>query len=161
MDNETKDGFTGEFSFLSNMYETPCKYKGVVFPSSEHLYQWLKVKPGWWADKIKEAPHGKVAKKLANNPKCPKVETEDWKEYKLWAMAVALDSKFKNEEMKNLLLQTNDVKLVEYNHWKDTFWGVCNDAGENNLGIMLMEFRELLKNDCSPNSTEQKQNLRN
>jgi hypothetical protein len=35
--------------------------------------------------------------------------------------------------------------LIEGNTWGDTFWGVCNGVGENNLGKTLMNVREILR----------------
>jgi hypothetical protein len=40
-----------------------------------------------------------------------------------------------------LLLDTSDKVLIEENNWNDTFWGVCNGVGENNLGRLLMQVR--------------------
>lgn len=42
------------------------------------------------------------------------------------------------------LLETGDAELIEGNTWNDTFWGVCNGEGENNLGRLLMKVREEL-----------------
>ena len=142
---ETKQGFRGDFYFLSNMYETDCVYKGVVFPSSEHLYQWLKTEPGWWRDKILEAPHGKVAKKLAANTKCPKREIPggyDWDSWRIHLMKRAVWSKFQNKELEEKLVDTGNICLVEHNQWGDTFWGVSKGVGKNNLGKILMNLRK-------------------
>ena len=138
-------GFNGEYAFLSNMYPCEIEYQGYKFPSSEHLYQWLKVPENetWWRDKIREAVHGKVAKKLAANPKCPKVENfyEDEK-IRLKFMVTVIHVKFtKNEELKEKLWNTGDEELVETNYWNDTFWGVCNGVGRNMLGKLLMNNR--------------------
>lgn len=35
--------------------------------------------------------------------------------------------------------------LIERNTWGDTFWGVYDNKGENNLGKILMKVREGLK----------------
>ncbi len=143
---ETSDGFQNHYSFLSNMYECPCEYNGIIFPSSEHLYQWLKVpsEETWWKDKILNAPHGKVAKKLIKNDKCPIVKTDNWREFKLDIMSIALTSKFVKTDLEEKLIDTYPTILVEYNYWKDTFWGVCDGIGENNLGKLLMELRKYL-----------------
>lgn len=31
------------------------------------------------------------------------------------------------------------------NHWHDTYWGVCDGAGENRLGKLLMQVRRELR----------------
>lgn len=147
-DRETEGGFRGEWDFLSNMHETPCEYEGKVFKSSEHLYQWLKIPDtrdgAWWRDRIFNAEHGKIAKKLAANPKCPtrcKKSGDEWEDFRLEIMEIALRSKFKNEEMRRKLLASEDVLLIEHNAWNDFFWGVCRGQGRNLLGGMLMRLR--------------------
>ena len=57
----------------------------------------------------------------------------------------AIREKFKDINLSELLIGTEDVELVESNNWNDTFWGVCNGKGKNHLGKILMEVREELK----------------
>lgn len=38
-------------------------------------------------------------------------------------------------------MTTGNAELIEGNTWNDTFWGVCNGEGENNLGKLLMKVR--------------------
>lgn len=38
-----------------------------------------------------------------------------------------------NPELKALLIKTGDAYLEETNTWHDTYWGVCNGKGLNNL----------------------------
>lgn len=136
--------FDGEYEWLSNMHMCDCHYAGKVFKSSEHLYQWLKTAPGWWQDRIFDAPHGKVAKRLAAHPKCPKAKYSDWNMFRLECMETALKSKFdSNAYLRDRLIATAPAELVEGNYWGDTFWGVCKGAGTNYLGNMLMGFRTL------------------
>lgn len=37
--------------------------------------------------------------------------------------------------------------IVEGNQWHDTFWGVCNGVGQNNLGQILMNVRGILRDE--------------
>lgn len=48
-------------------------------------------------------------------------------------------------QLRQKLLDTKDAYLEETNNWNDTFWGVCNGEGENNLGKILMATREYFK----------------
>ena len=43
------------------------------------------------------------------------------------------------------LWSTGDKELIEGNTWNDTYWGVCNGVGRNQLGKTLMKIREELK----------------
>ena len=48
------------------------------------------------------------------------------------------------------LLATDPQELVEGNHWKDTYWGVCDGIGQNNLGKILMIVRdEIIQSQAS------------
>lgn len=44
-------------------------------------------------------------------------------------------------------MATRDRMLIEGNDWGDTFWGMVDGEGENNLGKILMRVREEIKTD--------------
>ena len=67
---------------------------------------------------------------------------EDWDSLKLDVMRYGLCRKFKNVEMRALLLSTGTEKLVENAPW-DEFWGCGrNGNGKNWMGRLLMELRD-------------------
>ena len=45
------------------------------------------------------------------------------------------------------IVDTEDMELIEGNSWGDTFWGVCDGVGENNLGKVLMRVRDRLNKE--------------
>lgn len=45
------------------------------------------------------------------------------------------------------LIDTGDAYIEEDNKHHDTFWGVCDGEGENQLGKLIMEIRKELVND--------------
>ena len=47
-------------------------------------------------------------------------------------------------DLADKLVATGQKELQEGNNWGDTFWGISNGKGQNNLGIILMEVREEL-----------------
>lgn len=156
--NYTENGFTGDYCFLSNMFPSLCIYDGLEFPSSEHLYQWLKIpdKARWWREVIRKAPHGKIAKKLANSEKCPRrqMTTTEWKQFRIDCMKKALKAKFDNNtELRCKLLSTGDLELVEVNYWGDSFWGTYKGVGENYLGILLMILRDKYRQEENKNES--------
>ena len=55
------------------------------------------------------------------------------------------------------LLTTYGAPLIEGNRWGDKYWGVCNGAGLNRLGELLMQVREerrpALGNDATTTPT--------
>ena len=71
---------------------------------------------------------------------------KDWDDIKLRVMRKALRYKFRDNILCMKLLSTGDSYIEEENWWGDTYWGVCNGVGENNLGKLLMEVREELRN---------------
>jgi predicted NAD-dependent protein-ADP-ribosyltransferase YbiA (DUF1768 family) len=63
--------------------------------------------------------------------------------------------KFKQEDLKQMLLDTGDQELIEGNFWHDNFFGVCScgaclGKGQNNLGKILMKIREEVRSNQSP-----------
>jgi len=77
---------------------------------------------------------------------------KDWDNVKLEVMEWCLREKFKDEKLKEMLLQTGDEELIEGNYWHDVVWGVCTcqkcgNKGENNLGKLLMKIRSEIKGE--------------
>lgn len=145
------DNFMGAYAYLSNFYEVPVWYKGIMFKNSEAAYQAQKMlNPD---DKFNfKYLSAKEAKKLGR-----KVELRpDWEDVKLKVMEEICLAKFtQNATLRNALILTGDAELIEGNTWGDKFWGCVNGEGENNLGKILMKTREVLKNNyyfnmCSP-----------
>lgn len=134
-------GFSGEYSWLSNMY--PCKvhYMGRDFRSSENAYVFAKCPTQSFYDEIVDLdPH--KAKKVGQGV----ILAKNWDSKKTRAMEdIVYDKFYRNKDLKDKLLKTGDCYIEETNYWKDTFWGVCDGKGSNNLGKILMSVRNLLK----------------
>jgi ribA/ribD-fused uncharacterized protein len=84
---------------------------------------------------------------------------KDWEDVKLDVMLWGVREKFKNEDLKDLLLSTGDQDLIESNYWHDCYWGVCScgpcqSKGQNNLGKILMKVRDELRNQNKKPSLE-------
>ena len=135
--------FRGKFRFLSNFYPALCNYGGIVYPTVEHAYQAAKTNDLDLKKLISQALTAQEAKHMGKGVPL----REDWEDVKLDIMEQLLRLKFSNREVANLLLLTGKEELVEGNWWGDTYWGVCNGAGENWLGKLLMKIREEIK--CS------------
>lgn len=140
---KTEKGFKEEYVFLSNFtyLEKPLCGEGLSFPTVEHFYQAMKTKDIALRKVISEHP-SKGLKKFIKTVTL----REDWDEIKLAAMEYGLRWKFSdhNPVLKSKLLSTKGVELVEYNYWRDTFWGVSlqTGEGENHLGKLLMKIRD-------------------
>lgn len=149
--------FEGRFRFLSNFYPCKIEHKGIKYPSVEHFYVAMKVTEMQLLDgtyytaadfreMISRISNPGDAKKIGSRVKIRK----DWDEKKLDVMNWAVRQKFKDENLAELLLSTGDQELIEGTWWHDKFWGICictkcANKGENNLGKILMQVREELK----------------
>lgn len=138
--------FRGDYHFLSNMYQHPLVYKGVKYATAEAAFQSAKC-PGHeqeFAALADGFSARKLGKKLPMQP--------NWDLIKVQIMEEILRIKFQKPELSvyrplNLqdchhrLLRTRSY-IQEDNYWHDTFWGVCNGVGENQLGRLLMKIRD-------------------
>lgn len=134
--------FRDDYRFLSNFWPCTVWFDGESYLSTEAAYQAAKTLDTklrepfkyMWAAEAKRA-----GRKL--------VIREDWEQVKEGVMLELLRYKFgNNQQLRTKLLATGTAKLVEYNTWHDTYWGVCGGAGQNRLGILLMQVREELRN---------------
>ena len=70
----------------------------------------------------------------------------DWHDIKFSVLRDLNFQKYRNSpKLRQMLFNTGDAVLEEGNTWGDTYWGICNGVGENNLGKILMEIREALR----------------
>lgn len=120
---------------------------GVVYPTLEHYYQAQKTLTLTGRMRIAALPTAGQAKKAGR----ALTVRGDWESTKLIVMREGLRQKYSSgSENAQILLDTGDEELVEWNYWHDVFWGICTCdthalEGENRLGKLLMERREQLK----------------
>lgn len=136
------DSFREEYYFLSNFYHVDVEYDGIVYKNSEAAFQAQKVLDD--DEKLLFSDlYPREAKELGRKVKLRK----DWNDVKDNYMYEICKAKFtQHEDLAEKLLETGDEELVEGNTWNDTYWGVCNGKGKNQLGKTLMRIREELKN---------------
>ncbi len=156
-DNNIK-GFFGNYKFLSNFELCNVWYEGGSYPSSENAYQAAKIYPEWRIDELMECSpmESKILwKKYVRMDK----SAEEWDARKYDVMSVILFDKFyRNKDLRQKLIDTEDKYLEETLHWHDNYWGNCicekchivtpnseHWSGQNNLGIILMKIREFWK----------------
>ena len=114
--------------------------------TSEHYFQAQKFVTTdiIWFDKIREVKSPKEAAKMGRSRSHPL--RKDWEEIKDSLMKKAVLKKFQtHENIREILLATGDKLIIE-NSPIDSYWGCGKDGrGQNKLGIILMEVREILK----------------
>lgn len=125
--------FRGRYYFLSNYYTCEVLYDGLVYSSAECAYQSSKVQP---SDRHKYTVcSSPEAKRMGRS----EIVDPNWHNGKLLTMLKIVYNKFSsNLHLLERLLETGSQELIEGNTWGDTYWGVCNGIGENNLGKILM-----------------------
>lgn len=136
--------FRDKYYFLSNFY--PCditltfENEKLTFSNAEAAFQSCKATDMNTKHMFTEL-NASEAKKLGRSVKLSPV----WNTIRIDCMYAIVKQKFKqNPDLLHQLKQTSDAILVENNTWNDTFWGVCNNKGENHLGKILMRIRDEL-----------------
>lgn len=134
--------FDGEYEWLSNFYKCKVYLDGIDYDSVEHAYQAAKTLDLIKRNFIRSLLIPAQAKKIGKTVKL----RDDWDEIKDDAMYNLVFQKFSNnQELKEKLLSTENIQIIEENWWHDTYWGVCNGVGKNKLGHILMFVRTQLQ----------------
>jgi len=133
--------FTNDYEWLSNFYPVLIWLDHISYGSVEHAYQAAKSLDAVYRDLIKSCQTANLAKQLGKKIRL----RPNWDSIKLEIMFGLLRQKFSNPELKQKLLGTKGIELIEGNWWNDTYWGVCNGHGENKLGKLIMKVREELE----------------
>jgi ribA/ribD-fused uncharacterized protein len=133
-------GFDGENRFLSNFIGS-VHFEGSWYPSAESAYQAAKV-----VDPRERKPFQSMSAGSAKKHGSKIEIRKDWDKVKIEVMsAIVFDKFYLNKDLRKKLIDTGDKYIEETNSWGDTFWGVCDGKGENNLGKILMKIREFWK----------------
>lgn len=133
-----------EYGEFSNFAPYPIKLKGKVWATSEHYFQAMKFEYNAYQAKIRKKPSPMNAARLGRSRKVKL--RRDWESVKENIMFEAVMAKFtQHEDLRELLLATDDAKLVEHTE-NDHYWGDGGDgSGKNRLGAILMRVRETLR----------------
>ncbi|MDU1892956.1 MAG: NADAR family protein [Dysgonomonas sp.] len=127
----------GEFS---NFAYYDIQIDGEKWQTVEHYFQAQKFLDKSYQKKIKNAASPILAAQLGRDRK--QKLRKDWESVKVSIMRDALFAKFtQHTELKELLLSTNDAKIIEHTE-NDSYWGDGgNGKGKNMLGRLLMRIR--------------------
>lgn len=153
------NGFQNSYRWLSNFWQLDkFVYDNITFETVENFYVAMKVnrnhKTSVRINQNEIATHEVNSREYISTlaPNHAKVFgrtltlRHDWDEIKLDVMEFALKIKFNQPKMKELLLATRDIEIIELNRWGDVYWGVnLKGEGDNNLGKIIMRIREELK----------------
>jgi len=135
---KTINNFNYENAFLSNMYPCKVEFEGLTYTCSEAAFQAAKCKNP--TDRVKFTKlDGKAARALGKSIEL----RSNWNQIRRTVMYNVVSNKFaQNKALYEKLIATKGTQLIEGNTWGDTYWGVCNGEGANNLGKILMYIRD-------------------
>lgn len=134
------DSFRDADAWLSNFFKCPVIVDGITYPSAENAYQAHK-----FSETEERIKISLMSPKESKNYPKNKAIRPDWDDVRLNVMYNIVYAKFsQNPALKNMLVNTSGIELIEGNTWGDTFWGVYKGKGENHLGKILMRVRDEL-----------------
>ena len=133
-----------EFGEFSNFSPFPIELKGKIWPTSEHYFQAMKFEGTPYEEAVRALKSPMEAARMGRSPTLS--IRLDWEQAKDSSMMEAVLAKFSQHlSLRELLLETGDQLIVEHTQG-DRYWGDGGDgSGENKLGIILMEVREILR----------------
>ncbi len=136
---------TERYGAFSNFSPHGVELDGLWWPTVEHYFQAQKFEDAAYREKIRLARIPRDAKNLGRTRDYPL--RADWENVKDEIMLRACLKKFETHpEPRELLLSTGDEELVE-NAPSDYYWGCGQDgSGQNRLGQILMQVRDILLN---------------
>lgn len=140
------NSFTGEYRWLSNFQQSPISYSKYTFPTVENAYQAAKCKnvDDMIDFTIMSPGEAKRQGRLLN----PMID--NWDNIKLNIMRKLINLKFSTGSyLSDKLIETGDIEIIEGNTWNDVYWGVCNNKGENHLGLLIMKQRDILNTNSN------------
>jgi ribA/ribD-fused uncharacterized protein len=134
------------FGEFSNFARFSVFLKGKKWRTSEHYFQAQKYAGTPREEEIRQAEKPSEAARLGRDRKVKL--RQDWESVKDNVMREVVYAKFtQHEELRELLLSTEDATLVEHTE-NDSYWGDGGDgSGKNMLGKVLMETRERLRKE--------------
>ncbi len=152
---------SGEHGYLCNFYKKQFIADGIKWRTSEHYYQWLKLK---FLQSIGEPVDDKVltaivnAKTASDSKRIGHIKlnnVDQWDEIKVEAMMKVIRAKFTYPRFRTMLIATGDAELIESSYY-DRFWGDggSSNRGLNMLGKCLMRLRNELKEEATEEETE-------
>lgn len=127
---------------LSNFYPSPIEHEGRTYPTVEHFFQAFKSADDEGHERVRLCATPGDAKRMGRKIRM----RADWDDVRVGIMQYALMLKFApGTPLAEWLISTGDAHLEEGNHWGDTFWGTTYGRGNNWLGVLLMQRRDILQ----------------
>lgn len=128
---------------LNNFYTSTFYIDNKEFPTVEHYYQARKMTDPVMFERIRRADTPLQAKRLAWKIR---IDVNAFNSIRDQVMYEGVKAKFtQNPELREKLLRTGNAVLVEDSN-KDMYWGGGLEGSANQLGHILMQLRDELRN---------------
>ena len=145
--------FHGNYFYLSNFFTSAIIFDGETYSTIEHTFQAAKTFDPEQRQAIQNANTPAAAKRLGRQVAL----RPDWEEVKFDIMRDLLKQKFSQSDLRQKLIATGEVELIEGNTWGDRVWGCVlvkgQWVGKNHLGRLLMEIRSEIQREHRENPT--------
>jgi ribA/ribD-fused uncharacterized protein len=135
--------FAPQYHFLSNAVASPVWLEQQSYPTVDMAFQAAKTDDPETRNWIRDAPTPRQVWWRGRTVKLP----DDWAARRVTVMERLLAQKFTHyPTLRARLLATGEATLIYVSrHDCDAFWGTCDGAGKNQLGVLLMTLRTTLQ----------------
>ena len=133
-----------EWRGFSNLQIASMTIEGKSYQSVEHYFQASKATTDWEHEMVRQAATPAEAKKQGRQV----MLRPDWEAVKLEVMRTGLLAKFRQNPKLRQLLLTTRMRPIHEQSTNDAEWGWENGQGQDLLGRILGEVREILRNEC-------------
>lgn len=136
----------GEYGYLANYAAYGFEKEGIYYKTVEHYYQSKKFENQEIINKIVNCDTPKEASQIGRDR--ANIRKNDFKNIKKQVMLEGVLEKFRqNKEICYKLIETRNEQIIE-NTVDEYYWGIGKEKnGKNNFGKILMQAREILKDE--------------
>jgi ribA/ribD-fused uncharacterized protein len=136
--------FRDKYEFLSNFYTSPIVIDGVMYNTVENAYQSFKTNDFKLKTEISKLTPGQAKKAGKKIESSKSFNYKKWESIRVRLMTSLVTEKFHQNPLLAVKLKQIKGPIEEDNTWGDTFWGICDGFGDNNLGKILEKIRNNL-----------------
>ena len=138
------------YGCFSNLFRRSIVLDGRVFPTAEHAYQWAKPREEIVRAWLMMAPSPSLLAMAAHGLNFWDI-APGWSKGRRERMRAVVEAKFRQHpDLAEILFSTGDKRIVEtatIDNEVNRRWGEVGGRGQNWLGLILMEVRDVLERE--------------
>lgn len=140
------------FGIFSNLFRRSMEFEGLTFPTAEHCFQWGKPRKPEVREWLMAAPSPSLLAMAAHGLYAWDI-APGWSKGRRDRMRAVVEAKFRQHpDLAAILIGTGDARIVEtatVDNEVNRRWGEVNGKGENWLGLILCEVRDVLRSEMN------------